>query len=272
MTKAKPKILVLTGFGINCDEETAYSFQICGGDSSIIHINDLIENKSMLEEFQMVMFPGGFSYGDDTGSGKAFANRIKNNLMEEFLAFIERDTLVLGICNGFQILANLGLVPNLEGCSMGNSSIALEHNAGSRYECRWVDLSVNIHSPSVFTKGLETLHIPIAHGEGNFVAEPKILERIETMNLVTMRYSFPDGSPAQGKFPENPNGSLNDIAGICSPNGRIMGMMPHPERGMFFTQRDDWTFLREKYLRAGEEMPEFSDGIKIFQNAIDYFK
>ncbi len=272
MSTSKPKVLVLTGFGINCDEETAYAFQICGGDPYIIHINDLIENRSIISQFQILMFPGGFSYGDDTGSGKAFANRIKNNLMDEISSFIERDTLVLGICNGFQVLTNLGIVPDLGNRFEGKAEVALEHNNTFRYQCRWVDLNVNPDSPSVFTKGIEKLHIPIAHGEGNFFTEADVLQRIEEMNLVAMRYAGKDGKPAEGKFPDNPNGSLNDIASICSPNGRIMGMMPHPERGMFFTQRDDWTYLLEKYKRTGQEVPEYSDGIKIFQNAINYFK
>jgi len=272
MTTAKPKVLVLTGFGINCDEETAYAFQVCGGDPYIIHINDLIENRGILEQFQIMMFPGGFSYGDDTGSGKAFANRIKNNLMDEVSSFVARDTLVLGICNGFQVLANLGIVPDLDGSFDTKATVALEHNNSSRYQCRWVDLKVNENSPSVFTKGIDRLHIPVAHGEGNFFTDSEILDQIEGENLVTMRYSSKNGGQANGEFPFNPNGSLNDIGGICSPNGRVMGMMPHPERGMFFTQRDDWTLLKAQYEREGREIPEFSDGIKIFQNAVDYFK
>ena len=268
---AKPLTLVLTGYGINCEEESAFAFNTAGAAARIIHINDLIEDKKILGECRILMFPGGFSYGDDTGSGKALANRIKNNLIDEIKAFMERDTLMIGICNGFQVLVNLGVVPALNGFT-GEAESSLEHNSTSRYQCRWVDVAVEQRSPSVFMKGIERMHIPVAHGEGNFYAPEETIAKIESMNLVTMRYIKPDGSRALQEFPYNPNGSVNDIASICSINGRIMGMMPHPERGMFFTQRNDWTYLKEKYKREGKELPEFSDGIKIFKNAVDYFK
>lgn len=268
---AKPKTLVITGYGINCEEETAYAFNRAGSEADIIHINDLIEKRDTLKRYQILSFPGGFSYGDDTGSGKALANRIKNNLLDEIKSFIENDTLILGICNGFQVLVNLGILPLIDGPA-GKAEVSLEHNAGYRYQCRWVYLSVEKDSPSVFTKGIEGMYIPVAHGEGNFFAPPETLEQIEKLNLVTMRYCLPDGKNAAGEFPYNPNGAMNDIASICSSNGRIMGMMPHPERGMFFTQRNDWTLLREKYRRESKEMPVESDGMHIFRNAVNYFK
>lgn len=268
---AKPQTLVLTGYGINCEEETAFAFEKTGAGTRIIHINDLIENKKILDEYQILLFPGGFSYGDDTGSGKALANRIKNNLLDEIRKFMERDTLMLGICNGFQVLANLGVVPALRGFS-GTAEVSLEHNRTFRYQCRWIDVAVNPESPSVFTRGIDRMHIPVAHGEGNFYAPAEVLDEIEKKNLTVMRYIKPDGTPASQEFPYNPNGALNDIAAICSTSGRIMGMMPHPERGMFFTQRNDWTYMKEKYKREGKEIPEYSDGIRIFQNAVEYFK
>jgi len=267
---AKPNTIVLTGYGINCDDETKYAFERAGANADIVHVNDLIKNPGRLDDYQIFMFPGGFSYGDDTGSGKALANRIKNNLMDEMKKFIERDTLMLGICNGFQVMTMIGIVPGLSD-SFGSVEVALEHNKTSRYQCRWVDLKIEKNSPSVFTRGLETLHVPVAHGEGNFYASPEVLGRIEEQSLVTMRYMMPDGSETGGEFPYNPNGSLNDIASICDRSGRIMGLMPHPERGMFFNQRDDWTFLKEKYGREGKELPVESDGILIFKNAVEYF-
>lgn len=266
----KPKVLVLTGYGINCDDETAYAFLKAGADADIVHINDLIANRALLDQYQVFSFPGGFSYGDDTGSGKALANRIKNNLMEEVRRFIDRDTLMLGICNGFQVMVNIGIIPALDGFN-GEAEAALEHNRTFRYQCRWVDLAVEASSPSVFTRGLGRLHMPVAHGEGNFYARPDTLGRIEKSGLVTMRYTGPGGGPAGGVFPYNPNGAMNDIASICDRSGRIMGMMPHPERGMFFTQRDDWTNIRELITREGKEMPEMSDGFAIFKNAVEYF-
>lgn len=267
---AKPRVLVLTGYGINCDDETAFAFRRAGADADIVHINDLIENRALLDRYQVFSFPGGFSYGDDTGSGKALGNRIKNNLMDELRMFAEHDTLILGICNGFQVMINIGLVPALDGFT-GEAEAALEHNRTFRYQCRWVDLAVEKGSPSVFMRGIERLHIPVAHGEGNFFAPEGTLRRIEKDGLVTMRYVKPGGGPAAGEFPHNPNGSMNDIASVCDRSGRIMGMMPHPERGMFFTQRDDWTYIREQYVRKGKDIPEESDGFGIFKNAVEYF-
>jgi phosphoribosylformylglycinamidine synthase len=256
---AKPETLVLAGFGINCEEETVFAFKTAGAFVKIIHINDLIENKKILDQYKMLVLPGGFSYGDDTGSGKALANRLTYNLGDEIKKFVEHDTLILGICNGFQVLVNMGLLPLLDGNSF-KVQTALEYNDTFRYQCRWIDVMIEKDSPSIFTKGIERMHIPVAHGEGKFYAEDSILNRIESMNLVTMRYV------------NNPNGSINDIASICSPNGRIMGMMPHPERAVFFTQRDDWPLLKEVYLREGTDIPIYSDGLKIFNNAVSYFK
>lgn len=266
---AQPKTLVLTGYGINCDDETRFAFEKAGARADIVHINDLIGNPRLLDDYQIFTFPGGFSYGDDTGSGKALANRIRNNLLDELMAFIDRDTLMLGICNGFQVMVSLGVVPALSGKGSG-VEVALEHNASCRYQCRWVDLRVE-SSPSVFTRGISTLHVPVAHGEGNFYAAPPVLARIEELGLVTMRYAMPDGSAAGGTFPQNPNGAANDIASVCDSTGRRMGMMPHPERALFFTQRDDWTLLRERARREGRELPAEGDGMALFKNAVAYF-
>lgn len=273
---ATPLTLILSGYGINCEEETAFAFERAGARTAIVHVNDLIEDRGMLERFNIFVFPGGFSYGDDTGSGLALANRIKNNMLHELARFMERDTLTLGICNGFQVMVNLGIVPGLgmgsaEERSPGRAEVALEHNSTNRYQCRWVDLLAEQKSPSVFTAGMKSLHIPVAHGEGNFFADPGVLEALEREGLVALRYAATDGLPAGGKFPWNPNGSMHDIAALCDRSGRIMGMMPHPERGIFFTQRDDWPLLKEKAKRNGAGVPEESDGMMIFRNAVRYF-
>ncbi|MCX7679890.1 MAG: phosphoribosylformylglycinamidine synthase subunit PurQ [Spirochaetes bacterium] len=268
---ARPVVCVLSGYGINCDEETRFAFELAGAIARIVHINDIIENKNMLNEFQIFAFPGGFSYGDDTGSGKALANRIMNNLHDEFAQFLERDTLVLGICNGFQVMVNLGIVPALEK-TIGIPEAALMHNTTARYICRWVDLGVEPQTPSVFVRGMKTLHVPVAHGEGNFYAPKQTIDEIEKRNLVALRYTKPDGTEAKGEYPYNPNGSINDIAAICDPTGRRMGMMPHPERNIFFTHRDDWTLLRERYAREGKSLPEEGEGLAIFKNAVAYYR
>jgi len=267
---AKPKALILTGYGINCDEETRFSFEMAGADATVIHINDIIENKSLLKSYQIFAFPGGFSYGDDTGSGKALANKIKNNLYDEMMSFLTRDTLMIGICNGFQVMVNLGIVPGLQQ-PIGTTEVSLEHNASFRFQCRWVDLIINTHSNCVFTRGINRLHIPVAHGEGNFIAPQQVIEQLSHNNQIIMQYTKPDGSLADGKFPYNPNGSMLDIAAICDKTGRIMGMMPHPERHIFFMQRDDWTYLKELAKRENKEIPEYGEGLQIFKNAVQYY-
>ncbi len=263
--KNNPKVLILTGYGINCEEESAYAFKKYGGETPIIHINDLIESPKKLDEFQILMFPGGFSYGDHTGAGKALANKIKNNLNDEIKKFTQRDTLTLGICNGFQVLANLGIFNE-----KFDPEVALMRNEKARYICRWIHIK-NTSSKCIFMKGIETLFVPIAHGEGKFFAENKVIKNLEENDQIAVKYCDPDGNLADQKYPINPNGALLDIAGICDNSGRIFGMMPHPERNLFFSNRPDFAFLKEELLRNGKEFPEEGEGGKIFQNAVDYF-
>lgn len=265
----QPNVLVMSGYGLNCEEETLAAFELAGAKGKIVHINDLIENPQLFGKFQIIAIPGGFSYGDDTGSGKAFANRIINNLWDEFLGFLSRDTLLIGICNGCQITANLGLVPGLSG-KFGERKVALLHNASNRYQCRWVDLKVD-ENKSPWLADISSLHVPVAHGEGNFYMEDDVYAKLKSNGQLVLRYAK-NGAAAGGEFPYNPNGSMDDIAGITDESGRILALMPHPERGMLFTQRDDFPLQKEKLIREGKPLPEFSDGIAIFQNAVKYFQ
>ncbi|MFQ5454806.1 MAG: phosphoribosylformylglycinamidine synthase I [Nitrospirota bacterium] len=265
-----PKILILTGYGINCDEETKYAFELAGGIAEIIHINDLIDQPEKIKNYQIMAFPGGFSYGDDTGSGNALANKIKSNLMDNLLEFIMSGNLIIGICNGFQVLVNLGLLPAIQG-RYGDRKVALTYNITARFECRWVDLK-NESDRCVFTRGIELIHVPVAHGEGNFYAEEETLKELKEGGHIVFRYIKPDEGYAKREFPFNPNGSLYDIAGICDETGRVFGMMPHPERYLAFTNRDNWALHKERYRREGKAIPQEGDGIAIFMNAVCYFR
>ncbi len=268
LVKIKPKTLILSGYGINCEEETKYAFELAGGEANIVHVNDVIDNYAKLGDYQILAFPGGFSYGDDTGSGKAFANKVKNNLFDDILSFVRQDKLVIGICNGFQILTNLGLLPAING-EYGNQNVALTHNTTARYECRWVSL-MNNSNKCVFTKGISEIELPVAHGEGRFYAPQNILQELNEKNLVVFRYAK-DGRQANGEFPHNPNGSLEDIAGICDESGRIFGLMPHPERYVNFIQHPLWTLKKEELNRNKKPLPEKGAGLQIFRNAVSYF-
>ncbi len=265
----KPNVLVLTGYGINCEEETAFAFAKAGAAAKIVHVNDLIKQPKMLQGFQIFAFPGGFSYGDDTGSGNALANKIRNNLWNDLMRFIEKENLVIGICNGFQVIANLGLLPAI-GKKYGDRTIALAHNNSATYECRWVHLR-NYSKKCVFTKGIDEIRMPVAHGEGKFTAEEKILQQLAANDQIVFKY-MKAGKPANSEFPFNPNGSMQDIAGICDESGRILGLMPHPERNIFFTQQDDWAMQKQLLKRSGGYMPAESAGMQIFRNAVNFFK
>ncbi len=264
----KPKVLIFSGYGLNSEEETAYGFELAGARADIVHINDLIDGLFNLKNYQILAFPGGFSYGDDTGSGNAYANKLRNHLWREIEKFINQDKLIIGICNGFQIITNLGIVPAFNK-SYGVRKTALLHNESARLTTRWTDMEVTAKSP--WLDGIDTLSLPIAHGEGKFFADRETLKQLQIKKQIALRYIR--GTMCEYlDLPANPNGSINDIAGIIDETGRILGLMPHPERGMFFVQRPDSYFFKEKYRREGKNLPEFSDGLKIFQNAVKYFK
>lgn len=265
---AKPNVLVFSGYGLNCEEETAYAFRLAGAKADIVHINDLIDNSKKLNQYQILVLPGGFSYGDDTGSGNAYASKVKNYLWERIEKFITGNRLVIGICNGFQIIVNLGLAPALNN-KYGSRQVALTHNSSARYIDRWVDLKVKNHSP--WLEGISQLSLPIAHGEGKFYADNQILNNLSKKNLIAVKYTRGEICKYQN-LKANPNGSLQNIAGITDETGRILGLMPHPERAIFFHHWPHWPYLKEKYLREGKKIPRFGPGLKIFENGVNYFK
>lgn len=263
----KPRVLVFSGYGLNCEEETAYAFLTAGATADIVHINEAIANKKILNKYQMLAFPGGFAYGDDTGSGNAYAQKLKNHLWYEIEAFVKGDHLVIGICNGFQIIANLGLLPAFT-LTRGIRQVALLHNASARYIDRWVDLKSESTSP--WLRGIDTFFAPIAHGEGKFYATGKTLEILKKKKLIALRYVKGEIYEYQ-KLLANPTGTLEDIAGITDESGRVFGLMPHPERAMLFTQLPHWTLLKEKIIREGKPLPTYGPGLQIFKNAVRYF-
>jgi phosphoribosylformylglycinamidine synthase I len=266
----KPKALILTGYGINCDYETEFAFNQAGARAERVHINDLILGQKKLSEYQILAFPGGFSYGDDIGGGKVLAIKTKTNLGDELERFIEEEKLIIGVCNGFQAMVKYGLLPALNN-NWRTQANTLSFNDSGRFEDRWVYLK-RVSDKCIFTRGIERIYLPIAHGEGKFFAAKDTLKSLNDNQQVVFKYSDEEGRPAGGKFPFNPNGSLKDIAAICDVSGRIFGIMPHPERFLHFTNHPRWPYLKERLKRKGKSVPEIGDGLKVFQNAVDYFE
>ncbi len=256
MMMAAPRVIVLAGFGINCEEETKFAFELAGAKADIVHTNDLISQPNKLLEYQILVFPGGFSFGDDTGSGRALANLLRNHLLEEIHNFRDRDTLILGICNGFQVLTNLGLLKG-----------TLVHNDGARFITRWVDLEVS--TKSLWFTDIEKISLPIAHGEGKYYADAQTLSEIGSSSTL-IRYVSGNICKTE-QLIANPNGSLMDIAGLTSPDGRILGLMPHPERAIFLHHLPYWTRLKAAYRKLHKTLPDYAPGLTLFQNAVKYF-
>jgi len=268
--KVVPKVLVMSGYGINCETETAHAFQKAGAETDIVHINDLIAGKKKMADYEIIMFPGGFSYGDDTGSGNAFANKIKNNLFDDLKEFINSGKLILGICNGFQVMTNLGLFA-LPSTDYGERISALEANTNNRYECRWVHIKEN-ESICVFTKGIDITNVPIAHGEGRFYCDEKTYMELKENKQIVFSYCDSEGNSANEEYPLNPNGAQHDIAGICDKTGRIFGLMPHPERALYSISEPEYQLKKEIAKRNGQNIPEFiENNLQIFKNAVEYF-
>ncbi len=269
--KKQVNALVLTGYGLNCDQETAYALEKAGACATKVHINSLIDGSVKLDNFHLLAFIGGFSWGDDHGGGVIQAVRMRTNLGRQLLSFIEQGKLIIGICNGFQCLVNLGLLPAIAR-DYSKRTVALTYNDCGNFRNDWVNLKINSKSPCVFTRGIDSLELPVRHGEGKFVTAPDILDKLSAGRQVVMRYARGDGSPAAGAFPFNPNGSLDDIAGICDPSGRIFGLMPHPEAYNHWTNHPHWTRLKEELKRKKEPFPTaMTPGLRIFKNAVDYF-
>jgi phosphoribosylformylglycinamidine synthase len=271
MKNQKIKALVLTGYGLNCDIETAYALELAGAVADRIHINAIIDGSVSLDDYKILVFGGGFSWGDDHGAGVIQAVRMKHNIGERLTRFVENGNLVIGICNGFQTIVNLGLLPGFDN-DYQNRSVALTYNDCGNFRDDWVRLKINPASPCVFTKNLTAIELPIRHGEGKFVADDSVISRLIENQQVACQYALPDGTLADKQFPHNPNGSLFDIAGICDPSGRVFGLMPHPEAFNHFTNHPDWPSINEKIKRGDMDASLLPvTGIRIFENAVYYF-
>ncbi len=263
---ARPRVLILKAAGINCDVETAAAFGQAGGAACLVHINELIAGGASFSDFQILAFSGGFTYGDDIAAGRVLANQVKNKLMPALRAFIDKGGLIIGICNGFQVLVKAGL---LSGGQQAQQEATLAENDCGVFQDRWVHLRAPaapcpaMKDLCVWTRGLpEVLTMPIAHGEGKFIPKnEEVLTRLKEHGQIVFQYCDARGRP--GDFPVNPNGSVDSIAGICDATGRVFGLMPHPERHLTGWQHPRWT--REGLKRHG-------DGFYIFQNAVRYFQ
>jgi len=272
-----PRALVLTGYGLNCDWETQHSLSLAGFQAERVHLSQLIAfrkdpNKVNLQDYHLLALVGGFSWGDDHGAGVILAARLKYTLKEDLEAFISAGKLIIGICNGFQGMVNLGLLPGFAG-DYGKRLVALIANDGGNFRDDWVRLRGNPNSPCIFTRGIENIELPIRHGEGQFYAPPEVLEQLVAGQQIALSYALPSGERAQGRFPENPNGSLLDIAGLCDPSGRIFGLMPHPEAFNHWTNHPRWTLIKETLRREGKNLEtEEGQGLRIFKNAAEYVR
>jgi phosphoribosylformylglycinamidine synthase I len=268
----KVRSIVLAGNGINCEMEMAHACRLAGSDEvDIVYIYDILSGEKKLDDYHFLNLPGGFLDGDDLGSAKAMAHRLKfariagrgERLEEVIHRFIEQGKLVLGVCNGFQLMVKAGLLPGLAG-RYKHQAVTLTFNDSGRFEDRWVYLKVNPHSLSIFTKGLDGLYLPVRHGEGKFIPQDEeVLRELQKRNLVTLQYSDPNFQRAVMEYPLNPNGAVSAIAGICDETGRLLGMMPHPEAYLYGVNHPRWT--REKVAEEGM-------GLAIFRNAVEYIK
>ena len=257
--------LVITGFGLNCEAETAEAFRLAGAVPEMVHLNDLLDGRRAIDEFHVLALIGGFSFGDHIASGRVLANRLKHRLAEPIQRFIADGKLIIGICNGFQTMAKLGILPGLD-ADYRRQSVTLTWNDRGVFRDAWVDLRLEAASPCVFTAGIDRISLPVRHGEGKFVPlDQATLDRLEASRLVAARYIDPlTGQPTQD-FPHNPNGSVAAVAGICDPTGRIFGLMPHPEAYLYPHNHPQW--FRQRLAAA---LPSEGAGLALFRNAVAF--
>jgi phosphoribosylformylglycinamidine synthase len=260
---AHPNVLILRAPGTNCDRETAYAFEAAGAKVELQHINRLLEDAGLFDRFQILCIPGGFSYGDDVAAGRILANQIQHHLYPEMARFKGEGKLILGICNGFQVLIKSGVL--LDNDPAKGPPATLTWNDSGRFEDRWVQLGVE-SSNCVFLRGIESMYLPVAHAEGKFVTrDDAVLSQLDSGRQLALRYRPQSESAAANgnvPYPDNPNGSIANVAGLCDDTGRVMGLMPHPERHIDRTHHPRWT-------RGEGRQP--GDGMQMFVNAVQYF-
>ena len=259
------KVIILRTAGTNCDAETAFAFKSCGANVDLVHINELLKGEKRLSDYHILAIPGGFTYGDDIESGRILANELRLKLGRELCQFMMDGKLIIGICNGFQVLVKAGVLPGTLSDEEQEKQdyrqrATLTNNDSGKFEDRWTHLKVE--GKSVWTEGLgRILYFPVAHAEGKFIPKgTEVLNHLKQNGQIAFRYCAPDGKDPQ--YPENPNGSVDHIAGITDKTGRILGLMPHPERHFLFVQHPFWTRLEKK--------GKFGDGAKIFENGVHY--
>jgi phosphoribosylformylglycinamidine synthase I len=250
------RALVLRAAGTNCERETAWTLTQAGAEAEILHVNELLAAPQRLLEYQLLAVPGGFSYGDDLGSGVVLANQLRTRLKSQIEKFIEDGRLMLGICNGFQVLLRAGLLTGRDVFD-DPPRATLAFNLSGHYEDRWVDLRI-VSERTPFVSGRKILALPVCHAEGRFVAPDAVLDELEADQQIVFQYVDSSGRPTQ-EFPANPNGASRAIAGICSKSGQVLGMMPHPERNVRFFHHPEWTRMPRR---------EHGDGFELFQNAV----
>lgn len=264
------KAVVITGNGTNCEREVAAACELAGAECDIVHIAELLTGRARLDDYHFLNLAGGFLDGDDLGSAKAGANRLSHaavqdsteTLSGQLQRFIADGKLIMGVCNGFQLMTKMGLLPALD-ADYRSQSATLTFNDGGRFEDRWCTLKVDPESPCVFTRGLDSLYLPVRHGEGKFVADPEVLDTIDCKHLAAVSYCDPDTLEPTMTYPLNPNGSLAAIAGVCDESGRLFGLMPHPEAYVHRTHHPRWT---------REELPEEGMGLWLYQNAVTFIR
>ncbi len=275
---AKVKVLSVTGFGENCSCETATAFELVGAEAKVVHITDLLSGIVSMDAFHILNWGGGFLDGDDLGSGKAGANRLRyakiaskgTTLHEELMRFHRDGKLIGGQCNGFQLWVKAGILPGLAKAQQ----VSLRQNDSAKFENRWVHLIANRKSPCIWTKGISKMYLPVRHGEGKLIVADDeqgkdVLAEMKRRNLIALQYATPDGMVAK-KYPDNPNGSIESIAGLCDPTGRIFALMPHPEAYVHPYTHPSWT--RTVAACSLKKLPKEGDGLAIFRNAVNYAK
>lgn len=262
------RALIITGFGINCEEETAAAWRLAGAEADVVHLNAVLHARRSIHDYDVITLPGGFSFGDDLGSGKVLSNKIRyrrlpggRTLLAELERFLGDGKHVLGICNGFQTLVKLGLLPDLAG--ERTQEATLTTNRSGRFEDRWCVCAVNPRSQSPFLAGLVRLELPVRHAEGRLVfGESSLAARVREQALDALWYVGEDGRPTEA-YPANPNGSALAAAALVDPSGQVLGMMPHPEAALSHLNHPDW------HARARDGAPDRpGDGLALFQNLV----